>query len=89
MWKIIFTAFWVVFIAELGDKTQLSTMLLASKTKNGLPVFIGASCALVLSSIIGVLCGEILGKYIPASYIQIGAGISFIMIGILLLIGKF
>ncbi|MBZ4646149.1 MAG: hypothetical protein PWR27_1152 [Petroclostridium sp.] len=88
MWKIIFTTFWVVFLAELGDKTQLSTMLLASKSKSSLPVFMGAASALVLSSLIGVICGDILHKYIPAQYIQIGAGISFILIGILLLIGK-
>jgi putative Ca2+/H+ antiporter (TMEM165/GDT1 family) len=63
-------------------------MLLACKTKAALPVFIGAASALVLSSLIGVLCGDILNKYIPPNYIQIGAGISFIVIGILLLIGK-
>ncbi|WHH57257.1 TMEM165/GDT1 family protein [Petroclostridium sp. X23] len=89
MWKIIFTTFWIVFLAELGDKTQLSTMLLASKTKSGLSVFIGAASALILSSVIGVLCGEILSRYIPQNYIQIGAGISFIAIGLLLLFGKF
>ena len=57
MWKIILTTFGLVFIAELGDKTQLSTMLLASKTKTPLSVFVGAACALVLSSLLGVFAG--------------------------------
>ncbi len=88
MWKIIFTSFIVVFLAELGDKTQLSTMLLACKTKNIIPVFIGSASALVLSSLIGVLAGGYLSKYIPPHYIKIGAGFSFIVIGILLLFEK-
>ncbi len=88
MLKIIFTTFILVFLAELGDKTQLSTMLLASKTKSFVPVFIGSACALVLSSFLGVAAGGILNKYIPPLYIQIGSGISFILIGLLLVFGK-
>lgn len=88
MWKIIITTFTLVFIAELGDKTQLSTMLLTSKTKSALPVFIGSASALVLSSFLGVCAGEILTRYLPPYYIKLGSGISFILIGILLLTGK-
>ena len=88
MWKTIFITFWIVFLAELGDKTQLTTMLLASKTKTTIPVLIGSTIALFLSSLIGVMCGELLNKYIPANYIQLGAGITFIAIGILLTFGK-
>ena len=55
MWKIILSTFFLVFIAELGDKTQLSTMILASKTKNPIAVFIGGACALIVTSLIGVL----------------------------------
>ncbi|NLY44297.1 MAG: TMEM165/GDT1 family protein [Clostridiaceae bacterium] len=89
MWKTIFVTFWIVFIAELGDKTQLSTMFLASRSKTSLPVFIGSATALVFSSLIGVMCGNILQKYLPPHFIQIGAGISFIAIGFFLLTGKF
>ena len=88
MWKIIFTTFILVFFAELGDKTQLSTMLLASKTKSFMPVFIGSASALVLSSLIGVYAGDFLCRYIPEHYIQIGSGIAFIAIGTLLIFGK-
>jgi len=88
MWKIIFTTFLLVFLAELGDKTQLSTMLLASKSKSIWCVFIGSSIALVLSSFIGVLAGSFINKLIPQSYIQIFSGIAFIIIGVLLILGK-
>ena len=89
MWKSIFTAFLLVFLAELGDKTQLSTMLLASKSKSIWYVFVGSACALVLSSLLGVLAGSVINKFIPALYIQVCSGIAFIIIGILLVLGKF
>lgn len=88
MWKTIFTTFCLVFLAELGDKTQLSTMLLASKSNSIWYIFIGSACALVLASLLGVFAGSVINKYIPQHYIQIGSGISFIVIGTLLLIGK-
>ncbi len=57
-YKVLFTVFISVFIAELGDKTQLATMLFATNQKvSGLTVFIGASLALIVASGIGVLAG--------------------------------
>lgn len=88
MFKIIFSTFILVFIAELGDKTQIATMLLASEKKSALPVFIGSSFALICSSLLGVFVGNIISKYIPANTIQIAAAIAFILIGIFLLLGK-
>lgn len=88
MWKSIITTFILVFLAELGDKTQLSTMMLASKSDSIWHIFIGSACALVLSSLIGVLAGSVINKYIPTFYIQMCSGIAFILIGILLLSGK-
>lgn len=88
MWKSIATAFLLVFLAELGDKTQLSTMLLASKSKSIWYTFCGSALALILSSLIGVLAGSTLNKYVPAVYIQVGSGIVFILIGSLLVFGK-
>ncbi|MCX7843326.1 MAG: TMEM165/GDT1 family protein [Clostridia bacterium] len=88
MWKSIFTAFFLVFLAELGDKTQLSTMLLAAKSKSIWFTFIGSACALVLSSFIGVLAGSVINKYLPAEYIQFCSGLAFIIIGGLLVLGK-
>jgi SSS family solute:Na+ symporter len=84
----IITTFLLVFLAELGDKTQLSTMLLASKSKSIWYVFIGSALALTLSSLIGVLAGSIINKFIPQSYIQVCSGIVFVIIGLLLILGK-
>ncbi|MDF2548636.1 TMEM165/GDT1 family protein [Anaerosolibacter sp.] len=88
MWKIIISAFWMVFLAELGDKTQLQTMLLATQSKSVLGVFIGAASALVLSALIGVFAGTYITKYIPPHYLQMSAGVAFIVIGVLTLSGK-
>lgn len=88
MLKLILTTFLLVFIAELGDKTQIATMLLAAENKSIWPIFFGASFALVCSSFVGVIAGNILSKYIPANVIQTGAAIAFIIIGLLLLFKK-
>lgn len=88
MLKLMLSTFVIVFLAELGDKTQIATMLMAAENHSIWPVFIGASLALVCSSFVGVFAGSILSKYIPAGMIQNGAAIAFIIVGILLLLGK-
>ena len=87
-WKTILTTFGLVFLAELGDKTQLATMFLVAQDKSPKAVFLGASIALVCSTLLGVIMGSILNKVIPTNYIHIAAGIAFIIIGVLLLFGK-
>ncbi|AOY75406.1 TMEM165/GDT1 family protein [Clostridium formicaceticum] len=88
MLRMIITTFFIVFIAELGDKTQLQTMLLVTQCKSVWPVFIGASLALIFSSLIGVFAGAFLTKYIPTYYLQTAAGVAFVVIGVLTLTGK-
>lgn len=85
MLKDIFVTFILVFLAELGDKTQLSTILLSGKSNHLWCVFLGSAMALVLSSLIGVFFGSLLNKYVPQYYIEIGASIAFITIGLALL----
>lgn len=86
-YKIITTIFLSVFVAELGDKTQLATMLFAAdKEISKLTVFLGASAALVVASAIGVLAGGILSHYIAEKQLNYLAGIGFIAIGIFTLI---
>lgn len=81
--KIISTVFSAVFIAELGDKTQLATMLFASdKDTSRWAVFFGASMALIATSALGVLAGSLLSEYISEKVLQYVAGIGFIAIGI-------
>lgn len=82
-YKILFTVFIAVFIAELGDKTQLATMLFAAdKDVSKLTVFAGASLALIVASGIGVLAGGVISQYISEKTLHYIAGIGFIGIGI-------
>ena len=80
--KVFTTIFVAVFIAELGDKTQLATMLFASdKEVSKLTVFIAASVALILASAIGVAMGALLSEFINAKVLSYIAGVGFILIG--------
>lgn len=81
-WKIFITIFASVFIAELGDKTQLATMLFASdKAVSKYTVFFAASAALIVASAIGVLAGSLFSEYINDKYLHYIAGLGFILIG--------
>jgi len=82
-WRILGTVFISVFIAELGDKTQLATMLFASDQQTSkLTVFVGASLALIVTSGIGVVTGSALSQYVSEKTLNYLAGIGFIAIGI-------
>jgi putative Ca2+/H+ antiporter (TMEM165/GDT1 family) len=82
-WRILGTVFTSVFIAELGDKTQLATMLFASDRETSkLTVFAGASAALIVTSALGVVAGTFLSNYVSEKLLQYLAGIGFITIGI-------
>ena len=82
-WKIFLTIFAAVFIAELGDKTQLATMLFAAdKEVSKYTVFVAASAALIVASAIGVLAGSLLSGYINEKYLHYIAGLGFIGIGV-------
>jgi len=88
-WKLLATTFGAVFVAELGDKTQLATLSLASgKAVNRLSVFIGSASALVCTSLIAVLAGEIISRYVPPQYLRRGAGAIFIVLGLLYIFRK-
>lgn len=82
-WKIFLTIFASVFIAELGDKTQLATMLFASdKEVSKMTVFVAASLALVVASALGVIAGSVLSEYINEKYLHYIAGVGFVAIGL-------
>jgi len=80
--KVFLTVFATVFIAELGDKTQIATMLFATDKDAGkLTVFIAASAALIVASAIGVIAGSLFSEYINAKVLQYVAGTGFLLIG--------
>ena len=88
-WRVIVTTFGTIFLAEMGDKTQLAAMTMAAQTKRPWAVFIGASVALVCVSAIGVAVGQAIGNYLPLEWIRRAAAVGFIVIGVLILLGKF
>jgi putative Ca2+/H+ antiporter (TMEM165/GDT1 family) len=81
--RLLATVFVTIFIAELGDKTQLATLLYSADGRNSkLAVLLGASAALILSSVIAVLAGGFVSRYVSARVLSWLAGIGFIAIGI-------
>src|SRR5436190_5013140 len=79
----LLTVFGSVFVAELGDKTQLATLLFASdKEVSKLTVFMGSASALVLTSALGVVAGALLSQQINEKYLHYAAGVGFVAIGI-------
>ena len=81
-WKILLTVFGAVFIAELGDKTQLATMLFAADRQvSKWTVFIGASLALIVASGLGVLAGSALSHLLNPKVLGAIAGAGFLVIG--------
>lgn len=81
--KLLFTVFGTIFLAELGDKTQLATLLFASRPESNLvAVFVAASLALVATTAIGVLAGAAISNLIQPKHLNYLAGAGFILIGI-------
>ena len=88
-WRLMLTTFGVIFLAEMGDKTQIAALTMAAQRKRPWEVFIAASLALTAVSAIGVIAGSVLGNYLPLEWIKRGAGVAFILIGVLVLTGRF
>jgi putative Ca2+/H+ antiporter (TMEM165/GDT1 family) len=81
--KIFATVFATVFVAELGDKTQLATLLFAADANvSKLTVFVAASLALVATSALGVLAGAAVSEYVSPRHLSWVAGAGFIAIGL-------
>ena len=84
--KVLWLVFVTAFIAELGDKSQVLTLLYASsRSAPPLVVFIGVSCALVAATAIGVLAGSVLSAYITPKLLNWFAGSGFILLGVMTL----
>jgi putative Ca2+/H+ antiporter (TMEM165/GDT1 family) len=81
--KTLLIIFGSVLLAELGDKTQMATMLYA--TDKSIPlfyVFVAAASALVVSTLLAVLFGSLITRFVPASTLKLIAGVAFIAVGI-------
>lgn len=84
-WRLVCIAFVITFIAELGDKTQLTIFSLVSEHRNPFPVFLGASIALVLVSAIGSIFGKVMADRVPSYLLQMLAGLMFLVLGSIML----
>lgn len=85
--KVLFTTFGMIFLAELGDKTQLATLAFAAETESPWSVFLGSAGALVLTSVIAVLFGASLSRWVPVGVMKTGSGVLFILLGAWLVFG--
>jgi Ca2+/H+ antiporter, TMEM165/GDT1 family len=87
-WKIVVSTFIIIFLAELGDKTQLASILMTSKTNKPVLVFVGTMLAFAVVTVFGVAVGSFVTRFLPLHFIKVGAAIAFIIVGILILFGK-
>jgi putative Ca2+/H+ antiporter (TMEM165/GDT1 family) len=87
--RVLITTFGIIFLAEMGDKTQLAAMTMSAQTKRPWAVFLGASLALAAVSGLGVVVGGLIGEYVPLEWVKRVAAVAFILIGVLMLAGKF
>ena len=81
--KLIVSTFFVIFLAELGDKTQFAAMAASAGSSKPVSILIGTVLALTVSSVIAVAAGSLIGGLIPVKYIKIAAGVLFIIFGLL------
>jgi Ca2+/H+ antiporter, TMEM165/GDT1 family len=86
--KLFFTTFGIIFLAELGDKTQMASIMMAAHSQKPWTVFVGASLALVIITLVGVLFANMISNYIPGLAIKKIAAGGFLLIGGLMLIDK-
>jgi Ca2+/H+ antiporter, TMEM165/GDT1 family len=86
-WRLFFSTFFAIFLAEMGDKTQLATMSLAAGSSRWV-VFAASASALVATSLVAVLVGEGLSRLVPQIWIKRAAGALFIVLGVVFVLGK-
>lgn len=87
--RLFATVFSTIFVAELGDKTQLATLLYASNAAHPkLTVFAASAAALVLTSALGVLGGSMISAYVSPKILRWVAGVGFVAVGLWILLGR-
>ena len=87
--SLLLSTFITIFIAELGDKTQLATLTISGTSNKPLAVFLGSSFALVFASLLGALAGGSISNFVPEYILKLIASITFFIIGIRLFLNSF
>lgn len=81
-WRIMLATFTMIFLAEIGDKTQLAVFNFAAKTQAPLAVFIGGGAALLLTTLLGAFFGDAIARVVPQHVMKWTAGSLFIVFGV-------
>ena len=87
--SLLLSTFITIFIAELGDKTQLATLTMSGTSNKPLAVFLGSSSALVLASLVGALAGGSISNFVPEIILKSIASVTFFILGMRLFINSF
>lgn len=87
-WRVQATTLGVIFLAELGDKTQLSALAMAGRSRAPVAVFLGAVGALILATLLSVTLGEAITRVIPAAHIQRASAVLFLAVGAFMLVSS-
>ncbi len=82
--KLLFSTFGLLFLAELGDKTQLAVITLVARHKEPIPIFLGAALALVLITALAAVVGEGIAQVVPDAILRRGAAALFVLMGVLI-----
>ncbi len=85
--KLVISTFIMIFLAELGDKTQISIFALATNKRSFLSILIGATSALLMTTVIAVGLGGVVGRYIPEKIMKLAAGAVFLIFGAVTIYG--
>jgi len=87
-WRVFLATFITIFLAELGDKTQIANLCMSAKSRSCLSVIAGSIIAFSAVTVVTVILGNILDKYINPDYVKVGSAVTFIVIGSLMLAGR-
>jgi Ca2+/H+ antiporter, TMEM165/GDT1 family len=79
-WKVFASTYITIFLAEIGDKTQVTTLLMSAESHKPWLVFAGAGTALICTSLLGVLLGRWLANRLKPRTLELGAGITLLII---------
>jgi putative Ca2+/H+ antiporter (TMEM165/GDT1 family) len=87
-WKLLWSTFVLLFVAELGDKTQLAVICTSASSGCPWTVFLGATLALITVTLIGTLAGQVIARFVSPDLLRKGAGGLFALMGVLMFFDK-
>ena len=82
--RVFLSTFALLFVAELGDKTQLAVISMTAKHKMPIWIFAGAALALAAVTLLGVIGGEVLTRFVPELVLRKAAAVLFVVMGVLM-----